>query len=207
MNTQSFLRRLAVFSLATLALGAASAPPAGASTGCPDYPLEQPFLRWLDVAHYTLAPNGGFESGPDAWALTAGANIVPGNESFFVRGAGDSHSLSLPPGSSATSGSTCVRLLDPTMRLFVRNSGSLLSTLKIEALYEDVLGIRRAQTIALLPGVGRWLPSLPVPLLANLQYPPLLTDGGVDVAFRFTPRGSLGAWTIDDVYVDPFKGS
>jgi hypothetical protein len=26
----------------------------------------------------------------------------------------------------------------------------------------------------------------------------------INVAFRFTPRGAAG-WTIDDVYVDPFK--
>jgi hypothetical protein len=50
-------------------------------------------------------------------------------------------------------------------------------------------------------------PSLPVLNLANLLYPPLLTDGHVDIAFRFTPVGVLGSWRIDDVFVDPFKGA
>jgi len=27
------------------------------------------------------------------------------------------------------------------------------------------------------------------------------------VSFRFVPLGAAGAWQIDDVYVDPYKGS
>jgi hypothetical protein len=199
-----FLRRLAVLSLVSLALGGLFAQSAAAA--CPSYALSQPFLRWLDVAHYTLSPNGGFESGSRSWTLSRGAKVVLGNESFAVRGAGDKYSLSLPSGSSATSSTTCVRLLDPTMRFFAKNTGSLLSTLKVEVLYVDLFGVRRAKTISLVPGTGRWAPTLPLPFLVNLRNLPLVTDGGLDVAFRFTPQGSLGAWTIDDVYVDPFKG-
>lgn len=199
-----FLRRLAVLSLVSLVVGGLFAQPA--SAGCPDYSLRQPFLPWLDLAYYTLSPNGGFESGSTAWTLGRGAKVVLGNESFAVRAAGDRYSLSLPSGSSATSSTTCVRLLDPTMRFFVKNSGSLLSTLKVEVLYRDLAGVRRAQTIALLAGTARWTPTLPLPFLANLQNVPLVTDGALDVAFRFTPQGSLGGWAIDDVYVDPFKG-
>jgi hypothetical protein len=207
MTLCGFLRRLGVLSLASLALGATFSQPAVAFAGCPDYPLERPFLRWLDPAHYTLAPNGGFESGSSAWSLTGGARVVAGNEPFHVRAPEDKYSLALPSGSSATTGTTCVRMLDPTIRLFVRNTGSLLSTLKVQVLYEDPLGMRRVQTIALLVATARWTPTLPTLFLANLQYPPVLTDGTVDVAFRFTPQGSLGGWAIDDVYVDPFKGS
>jgi hypothetical protein len=207
MTTCGFLRRLTVLSLAAIALGAGAAEPAGASTGCPYRPLYRPFLPWLDPAYYTLAPNGGLESGSQAWALSGGAKVVLGNESFYVRAAGDKYSLSLPSGSSAKTSTTCVELLDGTMRLFVRNTGSLLSTLKVEVLYKDVFGTPRAQTIGLLVGTSRWQPTLPTAFLANLQHPPLLTDGKVDVAFRFTPRGSLSGWKIDDVYVDPFKGS
>ena len=199
-----FPRRLAVLSLVSLALGGLFAQPAAAA--CPNYAIGQPFLRWLDVAHYTLSPNGGFESGSRSWSLSRGAKVVLGNEPFAVRAAGDRYSLSLPSGSSATSSTTCVRLVDPTMRFFAKNTGSLLSTLKVEVLYVDLLGVRRAQTIALLPGTGRWAPTLPLAFLANLQSAPLVSDGGTDVAFRFTPLGSLSGWRIDDVYVDPFKG-
>jgi hypothetical protein len=201
------LRRGAVLAVALLALCAGTVRTAHASTGCPDYSLDHPFLTWLDPLGYVQAPNGGLEDGSTFWSLSGGAAVVAGNESFFVGGVTDSHSLALPPGSSATTSTTCVTTLDAAMRMFVANSGSLLSTLKVEVLYTDTSGRPRAQTIALLLGSRSWQPTLPTLLLANLAYPPLLTDGHVDVAFRFTPQGSLGGWRIDDVYVDPLKGS
>jgi hypothetical protein len=204
MTNCGFLRRLAVVSLAALALGAAVAQPAEAAR-CPDEALDRKFLPWLDLAYYKAAPNGGFENGSSAWSLRGAASVVSGNESFYVNDAGDRYSLSLPSGSSATTSATCITTLDGTIRLFVRNTGSLLSTLKVEVLYTDLLGTPRAQTIALVLGGSRWQPTLPIVTLANLLHPPLLTDGKVDVSFRFTPLGSLGGWRIDDVYVDPFK--
>jgi hypothetical protein len=88
------------------------------------------------------------------------------------------------------------------------NSGSLLSLLQVEVLYTDVSGTPRALPIAVVPGTARWQPTLPMPFLANLLNPPLATDGKVDVAFRFTPVGlGKSGWRIDDVYVDPFKGT
>lgn len=208
MTTCGFLRRFAVLSIAVLALGAAAAQPAHASTGCSDRALSRPFLPWLDLAHYTLAPNGGLEGGSIGWSLRGGAKVVQGNETFFVRALGDKYSLSLPPGSSGTTGTTCVQLLDPTVRLFAMNTGSLLSPLKVEVLYTDRSGTPRALPIALLPGDARWQPTLPMPFFANLLHPPLLTDGEVQVAFRFTPVGlGTSEWRIDDVYVDPFKGA
>jgi hypothetical protein len=201
------LRRGTVLALAVLALCAATVQGAAASSGCPAYALSQPFLPWLDPASYTLAPNGGLERGSTSWTLSGGASVASDNEPFFVGGAGDSHSLALPAGSSATTDSTCVTLADATMRMFVQNTGSLLSTLKVDVLYTDSAGTHRSQTIALLTGTRSWQPTPETLLLANLLYPPLLTDGHVDVAFRFTPQGSLGGWRIDDVYVDPLKGS
>ena len=41
--------------------------------------------NWADVAHYQFAPDGGFESGADGWALSGGAAVVSGNSSLFVR--------------------------------------------------------------------------------------------------------------------------
>jgi hypothetical protein len=206
MTTCGFLRRLAVLSLAALAVGAGASQPAQALTGCADRPFDRVFLPWLDLANYTLAPNGGLESGSTAWSLSGRATVVSGNERFYIRAADDKYSLSLPSGSSATTSTTCVTPLDPTLRLFVMNTGSVFSTLKVEVLYEDAFGTPRAGTIARLEGFSRWQPTLPTAFLANLQHPPLVTDGKVDVAFRFTPLGSSGAWRIDDVYVDPFVG-
>ena len=207
MHMPGHLRRLAILSVAALALAAGASQPASGFGGCPTYPIERPFLPWLDALTYALAPDGGLEDGGGVWSLSGGAKLVAGNETFFVRSAADEYSLSLPTGSSATTGTTCVETLEGTMRLFVQNTGSLLSTLKVEVLYTDMLGVPRVQTVALLPGTARWLPALPVAFLANLTHPPVLSDGKVSVAFRFTPLGKLGAWRIDDVYVDPFKGT
>jgi hypothetical protein len=204
MTTRGFLRRLGVLSIAVLALGLGVSQPAGASTGCPPEPMEQEFLRWLDLAYYKLAPNGGLERGSTGWSLSR-ARVVLGNEPFYVRSRTDRYALSLPSGSSARTSSSCVTLLDPTVRFFAVNTGSVLSTLKVEALYKDTFGTPRAQTLALLVGGSRWRPTLPLPFLATVLHPPLVTDGKVDVAFRFTPLGSLSGWKIDDVYVDPFK--
>ena len=204
-------RTVGAWLVALAALAIALAAPAGAATGsvlgaCPSATYEQPFAPWLDLASYVLAPNGGLESGAAGWSLDGGAAVVPENESFYVRDARDTRALSLPPGSTATTSEMCVDAWSPDLRFFVRNTGSLLSTLKVEVLYTDVLGQSRALTVAVLAAGSTWQPTLPVLFLANLTAPPLVTDGTTSVAFRFTPLGSWSGWKIDDVYVDPFKG-
>src|ERR687887_2526582 len=164
------------------ALAIALAAPAGAATEgvvgvCPPSAYEQPFAPWLDFASYVLAPNGGLESGAAGWSLDGGAAVVAGNESFYVGGARDTRSLSLPSGSSATTSDMCVDATSPDLRFFARNSGSLLSTLKVEVLYTDALGEPRALTVAVLAAGAAWEPPLPLAFLANLAAPPLVTDG------------------------------
>jgi len=199
-------RVLAVAALAIALAAPAGTAAAGVVAACPSSNYEQPFTPWLDFASYVLAPNGGLESGADGWSLGGGAAVTAGNESFYVHDAGDTRSLSLPSGSTATTSSMCVDAWSPDLRLFVRNTGSLLSTLKVEVLYVDALGESRALTVGLLAAGSRWQPTLPLLLLANLTAPPLVTDGTTSVAFRFTPLGSWSGWKVDDVYVDPFKG-
>ena len=191
--------------VAVLTVGAGTVQAAGAGTGCPASQLGKPFLPWLDIMSYTLVPNGGFESGSTGWKLSGGAKVVSGSEKFLVGSSTDKYSLSLPMGSSATSSTTCVETLDTTMRFFVVNTGSLLSTLKVEAVYKDAGGTTRTLLVGLVIGTSTWSPTLPTPIVANLLELPLVTDGKVDVAFRFTPLGVLGNWKIDDVYVDPLK--
>jgi hypothetical protein len=188
--------------LALAAPAAAQAGPLVASApDCDAQQLSQPFLPWVDPASYTLDNGGAFEDGAAGWALKGGASVVTGNESFNVHGAADSHSLSLPAGSSATSSTICVGIEHPDLRLFVRNTGSILSTLKVEVLFEDAAGNARSLPIGLALGTRAWAPTLPMPLVVNLL--PLLPDNYTPVAFRFTPQG--GNWSIDDVYVDPYR--
>jgi hypothetical protein len=199
--------RVVAFAALAIALAApASAAADGVVAGCPSSQYEQPFAPWLDFASYVPVPNGGLESGAAGWDLDGGAAVVAENESFYVGGARDTRSLSLPSGSSAATSDMCVDATSPDLRFFARNSGSLLSTLKVEALYTDALGQSRALTVAVLAAGSAWEPTLPVAFLTNFTAPPLVTDGTTSVAFRFTPQGSWSGWKVDDVYVDPFKG-
>jgi hypothetical protein len=202
-------RRSVLVGGATAVAVLALAPAAGAgvlvqtATGCGTPTYEKPFLRWLDVANYALAPGGTLEGSTGQWSLSGGAGVASGNESYNVHGTGETHSLALPSGSSATTGAMCVGLLDPTLRLFARNTGSLLSTLQVDVLFEDTAGAVHSLPIGLLLAGSAWQPTLPMPVLANLL--PLLPGDLTAVAFRFTPRGSGGRWAIDDVYFDPHR--
>jgi hypothetical protein len=171
------------------------------ATDCDEQVFEQPFLPWADPANYVLAPSGTFESGVGGWSLTGSASVVSGNESFYVHAAGESSSLSLPSGSRATSASMCVGIEHPTLRIFARNSGSLLSTLKVEVLFEDAAGTVRALPIGLLAAGNQWQPSAVMPIVVNLL--PLLPGEHTAVSFRFSASG--GTWKVDDVYVDPYR--
>lgn len=210
MTVRTTSLRALTFALLTLAAGlvalSTSTAPARAGLGvsCPD-PASQVFKPWGDYAYYGYAPNGGFESGSTGWALSGGAKVVAGNESFFVHGAGERYALSLPSGSSATSPPMCVSLLNGKMRFFAANGGSP-SKLKVQVLYRggvggllgslgSLLGVADVGYVSAGPA---WQPSTPVGMLGGTL--PLLTQS---VQFRFTPVGYGGAWQIDDVYLDP----
>ena len=202
------LRRLTLLALAALALVSAMAiGPASASTAataqisCPST-VERPFLRWLDPFAYTLAPGGDFESGSQGWQLSGGAKVVSGNEPFKVHGWTDARSLSIPAGASAVSPPFCAGLGEPTLRLFAVG-GSLTSWLKVEVLYPTLFGTA-SQTVALVPRMGAWGPTLPTPMLGNVLGLTALRGLTTTVQVRITALGGTG-WKIDDVYVDPWK--
>ena len=56
--------------------------------------------------------------------------------------------------------------------------------------------------VGLVLSNGNWAPSLPMLMVANLL--PLLPGEHTPVRLKFVPMGA-GSWTVDDVYVDPFK--
>jgi hypothetical protein len=198
-----------------LMLGAASlvlllAPKARAgvlvssASTCDEEQISQPFLPWLDSAHYFSV--GDFESGAADWTLSGGAAVGGGNEPWHVSGAGDNHSLDLPAGSTATSPTVCVGIDRPSVRFFARRQGGGLlggaSMLKIEALVVDNLG-NTVPVPVLVTGAGSsWSPTVTMPVLASLL--PVLPGDQTPIAFRFTVLGSAD-WQIDDTYVDPWR--
>jgi hypothetical protein len=153
-------------------------PAAARAADCSGQTLDRTFLPWADPALYTPVPEG--------WTLAGGATVVSGNQPFLP---GDS-SLSLPAGSSATTEPLCIGLEHPTVRFFARNTGNPLSLLRVSAVVgETELPIG-------LVGAGReWAPSAPLLLAVNVL-------GADSVAFKFADGGT---WSVDDVYVDPYR--
>jgi hypothetical protein len=168
---------------------------------CATPALSQPFTPWLDYANYTLAPGGRAES--DAgWDLD-GASIAAGNEPWQVMDGGDASALKLPAWSKATTDAMCVGIDHPTLRFFSRSSGtSPFSSLTVEALVEDNLGLISTLPVAVQLPHSQWSPGSASVILASLL--PLLPGDKTPVAFRFRATGP-GTWYVDDVLVDPYK--
>jgi hypothetical protein len=200
-----FRRALTPVALFVAALGAAPFAHAGpivdAAPDCENQTIEFPFKRWWDPAPYVLVPNGHFEGGRE-WQLAGDASMALGNEWFYVHGAHEVWSLALPPGSSATSAPVCVGIEHPTLRFFARNDGSSSSTLSVEVLFETADGQVQAQSIGSVLGGPGWVPTPPLPVTVNLLS--LLSGERTAIAFRFTTVGE-GHWSIDDLYVDPWR--
>jgi hypothetical protein len=149
---------------------------------------------------YTQIPGGSFEAGTPSWLLRNGAKVVSGNESYNV--AGGSHSLSLPAGSSASSPLACTGIDHPSVRFFVRNTGSSSSRLNVYATYPILLGIPYTAYLGQVSGSASWQPSQAVQLgLNNIVGSLSLTES--TISFTFVPADNTGNWSIDDVYLDP----
>jgi hypothetical protein len=199
----------AAIAVAALSLSATSAN-AGllvdAAESCDEQSLSQPFTPWLDYAHYTPLGGGDFESAAAGWTLSGGAAVASGNETFYVAGAGDASSLSVPNGAVATSPPICVGLEHPTVRFFAkRTAGGLLGLglLQVDVLFENNLGLISSLPIGVVgTTAGVWQPTLPMTVIANLL--PLLPGDHTPVAFRFTSTLG-GSFSIDDIQVDPYQ--
>lgn len=198
---------IAVAALAAFAVSSSTANAGvlvASAPSCDDQPLSKPFTPWLDYADYTPLPGGDFEGATDGWSFRGATAVAAGNSSFAVGGADDGSSLAIPAGGSATSASICVGLEHPTIRFFAkrRSTGMLasLSTLRVDVLFELATGDVVSLPIGTVLNGGGWQPTLPMLAVANLL--PLLPGEHTPVAFRFTAQG--GAWSIDDVFVDPY---
>jgi hypothetical protein len=199
--------RIAAAAAVLCSLAAAPAASAGdlttAAGACPAQSLSQPFLPWGDLAQYFLAANGGFERGTSGWTVTKGASVVSDNESFKVNDAKDSRSLELRKGTVATSPVTCVGIDRPAVRFFSRQASTGKGAfLRVDVLFEDLLGATRSMTIGALTASGTWQPTPPLVITASLL--PTLPNSQTPVAFQFLAVGST--FRLDDVYVDSYGG-
>ena len=187
------------FAATAMFAASASAAPSYVAGGCPDLPTVQPSAPWQDVADYLLAPDGDLEAGGSTWQLEDGAQVVEGNSPFQVGGPDDHQALELPAGATATTAPMCIGEEHKTMRFFGTSTGH--GALKVEALYAQANGNQKSVTLGAVRGDDTWAPSEILPMRVNELAD---EENALSVSLRFTARGN-GAWTVDDVYVDPFK--
>jgi len=193
------IRKLIVLATTALAVSACSA---AAAQACDYTGAEQVFKPWGDQHSYVLAPDGGFEAGGQGWALAGGATTVAGSESLYLNDPGDSRSLALPAGSSATSPPICMSLDTPIFRLVARNSGNPAAELRVEARY-SLLGLLRTKTVSTVRSGSAWAPSQQMSTVLSLSTI-VGTVIPAAIQIRITPIGSGGQWQVDDLYIDPF---
>jgi hypothetical protein len=194
-----------IAALACLALfvapGVASASNSVLAT-CQTPPVSTPFSQWGDTNSYYLAPGGSFEGTPDqvGWTLS-GATLTSGNEPFYVNASGDSQSLTIAGGGSATSPYFCVDNTMTSLRFFAQQAAAG-GDLRVQALVQTSDGVQTVSLADLADGsMPSWAPSQPI--IGDTSG---LADGQtVQVALQFSVPVSSAAWQIDDVYVDPWR--
>jgi hypothetical protein len=197
-------RRLAILAATVVASAAASAAPALASAPaaqCPAAPVSNPFAPWGDNANYQLAAN--VEDAGASWSLAGGAAAAAGNETFMVGSPSDHLSMRLPAGSTATTGRMCLGSEHPTFRFFAKRSGgSAISRLRVDVVVNDATGREWSLPVGLVAATGAWAPTSALRTVIDILAG--VSGAGIQASFRFKPIGS-GVWSVDDVYVDPFR--
>jgi hypothetical protein len=155
-----------------------------------------------DNANYFRVPAADFEGRLGGWSLTPGTSVVQGNESSFVGGSSDSHSLNINSGGQAVSPVVCVSSLFPAWRFFANaantNPGT---TLHVSAQFTTNTGETGVVPVTDLGGgtFNSWAATSSLPLGSTLASG---TTENVRFVFSADPAGA--GWHIDDVYVDPY---
>jgi hypothetical protein len=197
--------------VAALTALACFAVPAAAQAACPTPPTAKVFQAFGDSSDYFLAPNGGFESGTANWTVS-NASVVTGNESYFLNGGSDTHSLKIAPGGQAVSAPFCIDTTRTGYRFFARQRGTTPGgSLKVSIRYVGRDGVTRDQKIDAVAGANylSWAPS-------RFWNPSIATQ--IFKAMGFTDQDTMSirlvfdaddlsgpAWQVDDLYIDPFR--
>jgi hypothetical protein len=177
---------------------------AGEAT-CSAPELFNPLTGFKDGRDYFVAPAGDFEDPTlPGWQLEGGANLIGGGSTHAVTGGAQRSSLSLPPGSSATSPQICVDLNYPTFRFFASQlqedtDAQLVVDVIYPALVKD--NVREAEKLRLKAKDG-WKLSDDI----KLEPQRLGKQSGwrkIAVRFRVKPGKKAASYKIDDVLIDP----
>jgi hypothetical protein len=195
-----------VLAIAAGVLLAVTGLPAAAQAACATTTTDKAFSKFSDTRDYSLLTGGSFESGTAGWALSA-SSVVSGNESYKVRASTDSRSLSVSSTGLAVSPSFCVGIEHPTFRFFARQTSGSWAQLTVKLRWKESSGRVNETTVGSLSGssYGSWTPT---PSLALASTLPLWQSGqSVSAQLVFDPEDFGGSWTVDDIYIDPYKRS
>jgi hypothetical protein len=171
---------------------------------CASPQLFTPLVAFKDRREYFVAPAGDFEDPAlPGWELSGGARVTTGNAAQAVTGAAQA-SLSLPPGSSATSPELCVDLNCPTFRFFVTQlERDTDSELAVDVIYPALQrnNVREAKKLRLKAQDG-WRLSDDIKLEPQRLGK---VAGWRKIAIRFRVESGKKAadYRIDDILVDP----
>jgi hypothetical protein len=175
------------------------APNAFASCSYPA--AHQSFSQWHDSSYYVSPGDGGLEAGSTGWSMSS-ARVVSGNESYYLNGSSDSHSLSIPDSASATSPTFCVAQGYPTFRFMVRNTGNKLAGLRVDVLYDDSNGNVERTTVGYVWAGSSWEPSRKLAIALGVSGATQADQAYVRI--QFVPVGWGGNFQVDDLLVDPW---
>jgi hypothetical protein len=180
------------------------AVPALAHANCPVKPTSKVFANWGDEANYTLVEGGLFISGAPNWSLGSAQIVNENPESWnssydFNEHSGVSHSLQIPDGGTVVSAPFCVDSSYPSFRFLAhRVTGDYdTSALEVSLRWSDYRGTHETADASLQ--VHRDWEITPVLLLASKL------PSGVTPNVRLVLQPNGGAFTIDDVYLDPYS--
>ena len=194
-----------LFAVLAAALVALFALPAAANAGtCAGTATKQVFKQFGDNAYYAPAPNGFFESGTSGWSLTS-SSVVSGNEPYKVRSSTDSKSLAIQPKGLAVSPAICVGVEHPSFRFFARRTSGTWGVINVKLRWTDSGGRTNETVVGSISGdqYKSWKVSPSYPLATTL---PLWQAGQtLSVRLVFDLEDYGGAFTIDDVYIDPYR--
>lgn len=164
-----------------------------------------PLLAFKDRRDYFVAPAGDFEDpSVPGWQLTGGARVSGGGSVHAVIGNEQANSLSLPPGSSATSPEMCVDLNYPVFRFFAAQlDPDTDSELVVDVIYPALArnNVREAKKFRLKAKDG-WTLSEAI----KLEPQRLGKRAGwrrIAVRFRVESGRKSAAYRVDDVLIDP----
>jgi hypothetical protein len=162
-------------------------------SGCADRVFSKVFSAFNDRALYTLAGDGGFETGAAGWERGVGASVGEESSSILLGDALGATSLELAPGATATTPAICVAKGYPSFGFATRSAER--GVLRVQVLYAN----GKAKKAGRVKAGDAWKVTRKLSLAQGRFR--TKRAGVANVQLKFT--ASRGTVRMDDLYVDP----